>query len=270
MTSSASIEDHARDGKTFNDRQRLFEGRLDQALRFMPPDRFEAMIRRLPWQEYFDANFARLAPQQWAELMKFIPLATEAETLRAQGNHAAAAFHENMLEALVRHWAAGCQIQTAWFIATAMNTLRLCVYCDAFEQPRPKELDSSGTPIVERVGDDQIAFGIERPLVDPWLRVVVDLNMGTEDWNPTKETPAQLRKRLERQCAKHIDAQVKEATTLSTKSTKVNRKAVDWMILRRACKWSDNQINNWYRPGKDNRKEISKQIPEAEAALEIR
>jgi len=75
---------------------------------------------------------------------------------------------------------------------------------------------------------------------------VVDLNMGTEDWNPTKETPAQLRKRLERQCAKHIDAQVKEATTLSTKSTKVNRKAVDWMILRRACKWSNNQINEWY------------------------
>ncbi len=26
----------------------------------------------------------------------------------------------------------------------------------------------------------------------------------------------------------------------------MNRKAVDGMILRRACRWSDNQINEWY------------------------
>jgi vancomycin resistance protein YoaR len=94
--------------------------------------------------------------------------------------------------------------------------------------------------------------------------------MGVEEWDPTKESPAKLRKRLERQVAKHIDAQLQGATSLSTKTPRVNRKAVDWMILRRACRWSDNQINNWYSPGKDNRKEISKQIPEAEAALEIR
>lgn len=239
----------------------------------MPPDRFEAMIRRLPWQEYFDANFARLAPQQWAELMKFVDLATEVETHQAQGHQEQAELHQRILEALVRLWATGCQIQTAWFIATAMNTLRLCAYCDVFDQPRPEELDGMGQPVVKRISDDHYPVVVERPVVTPWMRVLVDLNMGMEPHDSTKESPAKLRKRLERQASKHIDAQIQQVqggTTLSPKSTRVNRKAVDWMILRRACDWNINQINTWYSPGKDNRKAIREGIAEAEAALEIR
>ncbi len=152
------------------------------------------------FMRYVDAfcdMFSKRAPSAWEDLLQLQEIADVICSSGAQGlTETDERRIRDLLTISIEAWADRLTINAPWLIGVARLTLFAKSVARLLSLPPVTTLDYRHKPFAVFSDDGTVSVGWDVMTLNPTAKIVTELNLGVQSWEPLAETPSKFKQRM--------------------------------------------------------------------------